>query len=168
MATVNFTIDSVKASKTLATAALTKEYDSSVDEQPGAIGGAGGTSEGNLTPVEQIADRLIEQCAQQFVWKISPHSVTFQVQMAKGKTKLVAAGNELARSGKYAEALDCYLRAMELRPDDDGAVFNAGLMFEALQQFQKADDCYTKAFAIKDRDTYLLARKRVRQGSDYQ
>lgn len=165
MASINFTMDDVRTSKTLAALTLTSRYDSQKDQGAKksqivkAIGVSGGDE---LVPADQILSQLISQCVQQFVAKISPHSMVVTEKMEKGKSKIVQTGNKLARTGDYTEALESYMRAIKNSPEDDGAMFNIGLVYEARGQFDKAQEYYSKAFAIKDKEKYILARKRVR------
>ena len=115
-----------------------------------------------LPPTDQIISQLIEQCVAEFVSMISPHEVVVPVKLAKGKSKLVETGNKLAVAGDYDEALDCYLSAIEAKGDDHGAVFNAGVMHEAMRQFKKAEGYYDRARKIEPKEQYIFARKRVR------
>ena len=64
--------------------------------------------------------------------------------------------------GKSESTLDWYERAIEENPDDHGAVFNAGVMHEAMGQFKKAESCYDRAFKIEPKNQYVSARRRVR------
>ena len=75
---------------------------------------------------------LIAECVGRFVAKISPHSVTVTEKMEMGASKIVETGNKLARAGDYPEALECYKRALRDHPNDDGALFNAGMVCEAM------------------------------------
>ena len=93
---------------------------------------------------------------------ISPHEVVVPVQLAKGKSKLVGTGNKLAVAGDYREALDCYVGAMAENPEDHGAVFNAGVMHEALGQFKQAESYYDRARKMEPKEQYIFARRRVR------
>jgi tetratricopeptide (TPR) repeat protein len=83
-------------------------------------------------------------------------------KMETGASKIVETGNKLARAGDYDEALECYTRALQTNPDDHGAMFNAGLIHEAKGELAAAEQYYSRAFAIKDREKYVLARARVR------
>jgi len=163
LASVNFTMDDLATGKTLTSVTLTEEYDSDSDEKSKKISKALGFSSDDLPPPDQILTHLIAACVEQFVQKISPHSVTVVEKMEKGKSKIVETGNKLARTGAYDEALQCYRRALEARDDDDGAMFNMGLIYEAKGQFAEADQRYSKAFAIKANEKYILARQRVRR-----
>ncbi len=164
MASVNFTMDDIRTGKTLAALTLTREYDSDKDAKSkgGGVGRALGFSGDNLPPPDQILNRLIAECVEQFVRKISPHTVIVTEKMERGKSRIVQTGNKLARVGDYEEALECYLRAIRSHADDDGALFNAGLICEAMGQLEKAQEYYSRAFALKDKEKYVLARRRVR------
>jgi tetratricopeptide (TPR) repeat protein len=164
MAAVNFTMDDIVTSKTLTTVTVTREYDS--EKQNLTTGEkltkALGMGADNLAPVDQALEGLVDQCVQEFVSKVSPHRIVVSEKLMKGKSKSVDTGNKLAAAGEYAEALDCYLQAIETRRDDDGAMFDAGLMYEAMGKLDKASDFYERAFKTKDQEKYVLARRRVR------
>jgi len=163
LASVSFTMDDIRTGKTLAAVTLTEQYDSDKDPKgKTSITKAMGFSGGDLPPAEQILNRLISECVRKFVRKISPHAVSFSVKMERGASKIVQTGNKLARAGDYAEAMDCYRRALKTNPDDDGAAFNLGLMYEATGKLEQAEKYYSRAFALKDKEKYILARRRVR------
>lgn len=161
MASVNFTMDDVRTGKTLAAVTLTQEFDSDKDSGGGFIKkmGFGGDS---LPPPDQIINRLIQDCVTQFVQKVSPHSVSIEVSLQKGKSDIVKTGNKLAMAGDFAEAAECYERALTVKADDDGAMFNLGVACEARGDMEGAEKWYSKAFAVKDNEKYIMARKRVR------
>ena len=165
MATVNFTMDEVATGKTLAAVSTKREYDSEADKKSGVagIGQALGFGGDKLPPAEQVISKLIDECVAEFLGKISPHEVSVVEKLQKGKSKACDTGNKLATAGEYAEALECYQRAMQERPEDHGAVFNAGLMHEAQGHLTQAAELYDKAFKMEPEEQYLLARKRVRQ-----
>jgi len=170
MAAVNFTMDDITTGKTLAAVAVVREYDS----QQGAnknkgISGAKkfmGFAEEAPPPSEKVISDLIDQCVQEFLGKISPHDVVVTVKLAGGGSELVKTGNKLATAGDYKEALECYQQAMKLAPADHEAVFNAGVMHEALGELQMAEPLYDKAFQIEPKERYIFARQRVRQECD--
>ena len=165
MASVNFTLDDISTGKTLTTVTATREYDSDKDSKGGAssLTKAMGFSSDNLPPPEQVLNRLIGECVEEFVQKISPHTIEVSVKMEKGKSKVVETGNKLARAGEYAEAMELYRQAVEAKGDDDGAMFDLGLMCEATRDFTQAEQWYSKAFALKDNEKYSTARARVRK-----
>jgi tetratricopeptide (TPR) repeat protein len=164
MASVNFTMDDINTSKTLAAVTATREYDSDKDTQPGAAGlakklGFGG---GSLPPADQVVNRLIQECVQEFLSKVSPHEQVVRERLAKGKSDAVDTGNKLAEASDYKGALEVYLQAIKEKPDDHGAMFNAGLMCEAAGDLKQAQDYYDRAFRLKPEEQYIRARQRVR------
>lgn len=158
---VSFTMVDVATGATLATMSTTENYDSDKDggkKSPLAmIAGSGG-----LKPSDEVLAMLIDRTVAKFVAKVSPHEENFVEKLAGGKSKSVKTGNTLAVSGDFEAALEQYLKASQERPDDDGALFNAGLMHERTGQFAKALKCYEGAFALKNEAKYAQARMRVR------
>ena len=164
MAAVNFTMDDINTGKTLTTVAVTHEYDSEKDKKSGgsSINKVLGFGGGQLPPPDQVLTTLIKMCVDDFLAKISPHEVVMTEKLQAGKSKIVGPGNKLAAAGDYGEALECYQGAIEAKPDDHQAIFNAGVMHEAMGNFSQAEDFYTRAFKIKPKERYILARSRVR------
>lgn len=160
LVTVNITMDDVETSKTLRTFTATREMDSDKDS-PSALSAIGFSGD-NPPPVAQTVNSLIDQCIGEFVRQISPHRVETRQKLQKGKSKLVETANKLAVVGDIDEALELYIEALAIKSDDDGAAFNAGVMYELKQDFAQAEEFYTRAFRLKDRDEYVQARQRVR------
>lgn len=163
MASVNFTMDDVRTSKTLATVTVTREFDSEDDEGSSKMVKHLGFSGDGPPPTDQIVSGLISECVETFVAKISPHHVVVTEELAGGKCDAAKHGNEFAVSGEYAEALELYERAIETNPDDHGSMFNAGLMCEAMGRFDQAERYYDRALDLEVDKKYIQARKRVRQ-----
>ncbi|MFP3937931.1 MAG: tetratricopeptide repeat protein [Phycisphaerae bacterium] len=163
MASVNFTMDDIETSKTLATVTVTREFDSEDDEGSAKMVKHLGFSGDGPPPTDQIVSGLISECVDTFVSKISPHKVVVTEELAGGESDAAKHGNEFATSGEYADALELYERAIETNPDDHGSMFNAGLMCEALGRFGEAERYYDRAIDLKVDKKYILARKRVRQ-----
>ena len=164
MATVNFTMDEISTGTTLIAENLSNEYDSETDKKAGGSGinkilGFGGDS---LPPTDQVLAALIDTSVAEFIAKISPHEVVVTEKLQGGKSKIVGTGNKLAAADDYAGAMECYEAAVEAKPDDHGAVFNIGVMHEAMGNFDQAEDYYTRAFKIKPKERYVFARRRVR------
>jgi len=162
VATVNFTLDDIRTGKTLATATTSREYDSDKGSSKlslvkNVVGL--GSDAGEL---DKIVAGLIDDCVQDFLSQIIPHEVVVTEEVQPGKSSIVGTGNKLAAAGDYEEALECYETGMELNPRDHEAVFNAGVMQEALGNVAKAEALYDKAFKMNPKEQYVMARKRVR------
>ena len=173
MTAINFTFDDVATGKTLASVATTRDYDS--DKQKAKDSGSGGLSgitkmvgiggSNSAEPAEKVALRLIDECVQEFLAKIGPHEVVVTEPLGKGKDEAVRTGNKLAMAKEYAEALEAYDAAIRAHGDDHEAIFNSGVMYEALGKLDKAEEMYDRAFKLKPQTQYVQARKRVRQES---
>lgn len=70
-----------------------------------------------------------------------------------------AQGVEEFDAGKYEEALDSFLRAVQSNPDDADAVFDAGLVYERLGKHIEAAVAFRRALEL--RPTYPKARRHL-------
>ena len=171
MTAVNFTIDNVTTGKTLASVSLTRDYDSdnskgskgSGNALSGVMGAVGlGGSSGEPEPTEQVASRLIDECVEEFLTRVSPHEVVVTEVLGKGSSEAVKTGNKLAVAGDYAEAIEAYQAGLKQKPGDHEAMFNTGVMYEAMGKLTDAEQWYSRAFKMKAETQYIKARKRVR------
>ena len=65
-------------------------------------------------------------------------------------------GNSLFDEGKITEALQAYLRAIEVDPEHVGAHCNSGLSYRLLGDMESAIESYTAAISIDPNDTTVL------------
>ncbi len=68
-------------------------------------------------------------------------------------------GYEWALKGEYHKAIECYDKAIELKPDDAGAYNNKGIALYGLGNYQQAIECYDKAIALKPDDASAYYNK---------
>ncbi len=175
MASVNFTMNDISTGKTITTVTPVQEFDSekggfskeagsddgsTVKKVTGALG-LGGSDD--LPPTDQIVNRLIDQCVQDFLSKVSPHEVIVIERLRSGDSEAVKTGNKLAGAGEYVDALEFYTTVMERDLTDDGAIFNAGVISERLGRLADALKYYDKAFKLDPTEQYAAARARVRK-----
>ena len=169
MTAVNFTVDNVVTGKTLASVATMREYDSDADKgDSSAISSMVkmvGIGSDKTQSVDQVASHQIDECVQEFLSKISPHEVVVTETLGKGKSDAVRTGNKLAMAKDYAEAIEAYQAGIRDKPEDHEAMFNSGVMYEALGKLVEAEQMYDRAFKLKPTTKYVQARKRVRQES---
>lgn len=159
--TVTFTLDAVQTGKTLASYTVSRSYDSDKDKDNQNF--VKKAFQGQKMPsADEMLTAMIDECVQEYLAKICPHTVCFKEKLESGKTKDVKTGNQFAAAGEYADALAAYEKAIAAKSDDAGAQFNAGLMCEALGKLKEAEEFYSKALAIKVDKKYIAARKRVR------
>ncbi|MDP7637694.1 MAG: CsgG/HfaB family protein [Phycisphaerae bacterium] len=165
MAAVNFTMEDVATSRTLATVSVTRDWDSDKKKKSGGakIGAAMGIGAGKVDNAQKIAVQLIDQCVAEILRKISPHQETVEVQLSKCKSKVGKGGHTFAKEKEYADALEMYVAAIEEKPDDHGALFNAGVMHEVMGRPDKAAQFYSLAIELKKDARYIRARSRVRE-----
>jgi tetratricopeptide (TPR) repeat protein len=149
--TVRFVIDDVKTASTLAALSFSSRYP------------AEGAPPSPLGAAAPEAVELIAQCVDRFIAWLSPQTVPVSEHLQVGRTRLVLDGNRLARAGEYTEALGYYLRGMEESPGDDGAVFNAGLMYEAMGELDKARQFYDRAALMRPSEQVDQARQRIQE-----
>ncbi len=67
----------------------------------------------------------------------------------KTATNLNSRAQMLHSQGKYAEAIEAYLEALEQFPDYAVAHYNLGLSYQATKMFREAIDSYTRAIEMK-------------------
>jgi len=156
---LNFTLDDIQTSKVVATVSSMREYDS--DKSGGhSFSSMMGFSK-KIPPADKVIMHLINQCVHEFVNKISPHEYVVVEKLKRGKSKLVKAGNEFAAAGEFSTALKYYQDAIQIKPKDDGAMFNAGVICEAMGKMKEAAEYYSKAILVKPKRQYIRARRRV-------
>jgi tetratricopeptide (TPR) repeat protein len=168
MAAVSFTMDDIETSKTLAAVSVTREFDSDKSgskSKAKAFAKAMGFSGSGPPPADQIVHGLISECVDEFLAKISPHRETVTEKLERGKAPICQTGNKLAKAGEWSEALDCYQQGMQEAATDDGAVFNAGVMYEATGDLAEAESHYDRAVRLNPKEKYILARSRVRRAA---
>lgn len=57
-------------------------------------------------------------------------------------------GHALESQSKYPEALDYFLKAVQVQNDDIGAHINVGRTYNNLGMFKEAEDAYLKVYPI--------------------
>lgn len=170
MAAVNFTLDDIITGKTLTSVTATRQYDSDKDDvsrMDAFMAAVGSPTQKTPRAMDQIVDNLVSQCVTEFLNKISPHQVRFEEKLAGVRSPSAELGGKLALAGEHAEAVDAYQRGIAEKPDDHGAMFNCGLVYELMAKqdvanLTKAEEYYDKAVKVKPDLRYIMARKRVR------
>jgi tetratricopeptide (TPR) repeat protein len=65
---------------------------------------------------------------------------------------LATAGDAHAREGRRDEALDCYQRVLQLRPDNLATLIQAGVLLDAANRDEEALALYRRALAVRPGD----------------
>ncbi len=139
-----------------------KRYSNTIDLKPSALLGSD-ASAADLSPEDDVIMTLITRIVDDFVAQLMPHEVHRRIPLAKVKSKSAKSAVKLARVGDYDEAISLLKDAIELKPQDHGAVYNLGVMYEVKNQLEKALKYYKRAYSIKDKDLYLTAILRVKR-----
>jgi len=162
---IRFTMNDVDTGGTIAAFAIPREYDS---EKPGKRGQgvfdevrSGRRGAGGPGSPQRVIRRLIGECVDAFVAKISPYYAQFTVELERGRDRIVRKGNALAQAGQYDDALDCYEIALARKAEDHGATFNAGVIYEAKGDLEKAGEMYGRAFRLEPKEKYAASRRRA-------
>lgn len=161
---VSMKMVSVKSGREFVTKSASREYDSSDKSKGGGEGGLAfiGIGGSKLQGVQPTVEELLRQCMRELHGVISPHDVSVEIPLQRGRSPDVNTGNILAGEGNYDDALEYYLKAVQAAGDDHGAMFNAGVMYEARGDLVNAAQMYGRAFRVKPDRKYIVARNRVR------
>jgi cytochrome c-type biogenesis protein CcmH/NrfG len=117
---------------------------------PGAAQG-GASAEGGLTP--ELAEHI--SVLEQLV-KTDPKNHDAWVQL----------GNAYFDSHQHQASVDAYARALQLRPDDPDVLTDQGIMYRALQQYDRALANFQKASRLDPRHLQSLYNQGVVYGFD--
>ena len=110
---------------------------------------------------EDHIHHVLRACVDSYLSEIYPANFPISVRMARGGTDYDRQGMRLASEGDYTGALEYFRLAIDAQPDDDGALFNAGLMCEYLCDFERAGKFYRRALALMDKPDYNNACERI-------
>ncbi|HET6589709.1 MAG TPA: tetratricopeptide repeat protein [Candidatus Nitrosocosmicus sp.] len=73
---------------------------------------------------------------------------------------LFELGNKMHNQGRFAEAIECYDRALMLNPQDHNLLSNKGLSLHNQGRFAEAIECYDRALMLNHEDPNILRRKK--------
>jgi tetratricopeptide (TPR) repeat protein len=125
------------------------------------------------TSRKKVLARLMQKAAAEAAGKIAPHQTQRDVRLAgatfgKG-AGAIRQGNELARQGDWAKAMEQWQSALAENPESDAAMYNLGVACEAVNDFERARRMYAAAAERSDNELYRKALARVeRSGREYQ
>ena len=115
---------------------------------------AGAEDETLQSQLDRVAHRLMTD-----VIPLPPKWV--EAELAVGESRYDKLGRRTAKQGNYEEALHYFLQAIDAYPADHAALYNTGVMHEALGASVKAKAFYQRAIKLKKDSLYVqaLARK---------
>jgi tetratricopeptide (TPR) repeat protein len=73
-------------------------------------------------------------------------------------------GNVHALNGEYEEAIECYLKALEIQPHHVNALNNLGNAYLAKRQFKLALERYERALALDPKDDVAWGNRGIAHG----
>ncbi len=139
-----------------------KRYSNTIDLKPSAVLGSD-ASAADLSPEDDVIMTLITRIVDDFVAQLMPHEVHMRIPLAKVKSKPAKTAVKLAKVGDYEEAISLFKDAIEIKPNDHGAVYDLGVMYEVTHRPELALKYYKRAYSIKDKDLYLEGILRVKK-----
>jgi len=161
-ATVDYELIAIRTGHTLAKGRTTASYKGELtDDRTGP------------TSRTRVLAKLARDAAVEAARKITPHQRQLDVQLAgatfgKG-AGAIRQGNELARQGDWAKAMERWQAALAENPESDAAMYNLGVACEAKNDFGRAYRMYSAAAERSDKDLYQQALARVeRSGQERQ
>jgi tetratricopeptide (TPR) repeat protein len=133
---------------------------STEETKPSPLFGSG-EGESGLTPTDAIAGTLIERVAREFVAELVPCQVSYELEVKSSSNESCVQGVKLLRADMYEDALDQFKQAIAEDPEDDRAIYAAGVACEALGNFDEALGYYRRAYAAEAEPEYGAAKKRL-------
>ncbi len=99
-----------------------------------------------------------EGIQQEEISRCNPISNLIMVNATNLK-QLYENGIMLHNQGKFAEALECYDKALAIDPQNSNVLSNKGLSLHNQGKFAEALECYDKALTIDPHDEFIIKRR---------
>jgi tetratricopeptide (TPR) repeat protein len=117
-----------------------------------------GTRAGGASPLSHYFSGIDSDIQQ--VKKSKNNEISCLVTVnATNQKELYENGILLHNHGKFAEALECYDKALAIGPMNSNILSNKGLSLHNQGKFAEALECYDKALAINSRDVFIIKRR---------
>ncbi len=140
----NFRMIKVETGDVLAS--FTKHFDFSKE----------GKDLGSFPSIETLYNSGVDKITTEFAQEIAPYSSNVSRPILRTKTTQAKNAYKLARGGLWEEALDSWLAAIQLRPDDDEIYHNIGVAYEVLGDLKNAEANYSKALALNPKKSIYI------------
>lgn len=118
-------------------------------------------TEESMTPRDEIIGAAVESGARQFVSKMIPCVVRYEIELKSSSQENCASGVAMLRGDMPEDAIQQFKMAIAQNPDDHRAVFAAGVACEKMGRYDDALNYYKKACILKNEEVYLQAKKRM-------
>ena len=117
-----------------------------------------GTRAGGASPLSNYFSGIDSDIQQ--VKKSKNNEISCLVTVnATNQKELYENGILLHNHGKFAEALECYDKALAIGPMNSNILSNKGLSLHNQGKFAEALECYDKALAINSQDVFIIKRR---------
>jgi len=117
-----------------------------------------GTKAENYSMLSKHVAHMDTGIAQAEISKSNPISNLLMVNATNLK-QLYENGILLHNQGKFAEALECYDKALAIDPRNSNVLSNKGLSLHNQGKFAEALECYDKALALNSQDEFIIKRR---------
>lgn len=118
-------------------------------------------------PQVDLRERALSAVTSRFLADISPRYVTEKIELdGDGDLK---PGLEAADRGDLAGAQELWRQVLQANPGHAGAVFNIGVAYEVMGEYEKAAEHYQRAGQLNPKPLYLEAQRALqRRLADWQ
>ncbi|MBA2267383.1 MAG: tetratricopeptide repeat protein [Nitrosopumilus sp.] len=117
-----------------------------------------GTKAENYSMLSNYVAHMDTGIQQVEISKSNPISNLLMVNATNLK-QLYENGILLHNQGKFAEALECYDKALAIDPQNSNVLSNKGLSLHNQGKFAEALECYDKALALNSQDEFIIKRR---------
>ncbi|MDK1031748.1 MAG: CsgG/HfaB family protein [Planctomycetia bacterium] len=168
-ASVNVAMVDTTTARVYATRSETTNFSSSRNRLPGKRSWAEAFARKDdptkVPPADQIINYLLGRGVEKFFMAVCPHYIVYEVQLSGVDSDPGKLANDYAKAGNFIEATKLFAEAVAVNPEDDGAVFNLGVMKEMAGDLHAALKLYQQALKMKGKsdDKYMQAEVRVRR-----
>jgi tetratricopeptide (TPR) repeat protein len=112
-----------------------------------------------------VGSKTLEQCLSGWLDKVALSlksvSVRYPYHLVQGIGRDDRQGREQVEQNNYAAALRSFQKAIDAHPEDHGALYNAGLMCQAMNNHRRALGYYKRAYRISPLPEYQVAIDRI-------
>ena len=117
---------------------------------------------GRIPSADGILDNLSEQVLDKFIPLITPHHVRVSKEFDEDNDQ-VDLGIEFAQKGLWDKAKDIWEAEVMKDPGNSAALYDLGIAYEVMGDFDRAEQLYDQALSIEPKDIYMEALSNIRQ-----
>lgn len=153
---VIFNVIAGKSGKRILTSSITKNYNSGkVPEEEVK----------SLPSADLILKNLSVEAVNELLKQISPKLIQVKREIESGEG-FIDEGKAYALSNLWTAAIETWLKAEAMFPNNSAVYYNLGLAYEAQGEYEKAEIYYKKAYLLKGKKLYQKAIDNLRKGRE--